>query len=75
MSPFPVVNPETQHGKPVVSGTRVPIAVVVGSLARGMSYDQISSDYGVTLEQIQQCLGYAASLVEAETLLPMSQTG
>jgi uncharacterized protein (DUF433 family) len=75
MTPIPKMQPDIQHGKPVIPGTRIPVAVVVGSLARGMTYDEVMQDYGVTLDQIRQCLNYATHLVEDEAVMPLSQAG
>ena len=33
-----VIDPKICHGKPVIRGTRTPVAIVVGSLAGGMSF-------------------------------------
>ncbi len=38
-----VIDPEICHGKPVVRGTRTPVAIVVGSLAGGMSFERDSA--------------------------------
>ncbi|MFM7442067.1 MAG: DUF433 domain-containing protein [Snowella sp.] len=46
------IDNEIQHGKPILTGTRIPIAIVIGSLAGGMSYEEVMEEYGVTQEQI-----------------------
>ena len=61
-----VVDPAVVHGQPVVRSTRVPVAVVVGSLAGGMSYDEVETEYGITRRDILACLDYAARSVTAE---------
>lgn len=38
------VNPNICHGKPCIKGTRVPVFVVLESLAAGMSYQEINED-------------------------------
>ncbi|HEY7833304.1 MAG TPA: DUF433 domain-containing protein [Ktedonobacterales bacterium] len=60
------VDPQVVHGKPVIAGTRVLVAVVVGTLAAGDSLETVCAEYGLTLEQIQAALGYAASRVADE---------
>jgi hypothetical protein len=40
-----VVDPAIHHGKPVVHGTRIPVTIVVGSLAGGMTFDDIQREY------------------------------
>jgi uncharacterized protein (DUF433 family) len=47
-----VIDPAICHGKPVVRGTRVPVAIVVGSLAAGMSFDEVQREYDLTAEDI-----------------------
>ncbi len=47
-----VIDPKVQHGKPVIRGTRVPVARIVGGLAGGMSLKKVQEDYGVTAEDV-----------------------
>jgi uncharacterized protein (DUF433 family) len=35
-----VIDPKICHGKPVIKGTRMPLALVVGSLAGGMTFER-----------------------------------
>ena len=67
------IDPRICHGKPVIQGTRVPVSIVTGSLAGGMSFDQVSREYGVSLEDIRAALRFATRLVEEEQhhLLPV----
>ncbi len=62
-----VIDPEIQHGKPVIRGTRVPVTRIVGGLAGGMTEAEIMREYDVTAEDIRAALAYAAQLVETET--------
>ena len=61
-----VIDPRIQHGKPVIRGTRVPVAAVVGGLAGGMSFDDVRNDYGITDEDVRAALRFAAELIEQE---------
>ena len=36
-----VIDPEIQHGKPVIRGTRVPVTRIVGGLAGSMTKEEI----------------------------------
>lgn len=36
-----VIDENIRHGKPVIKGTRVPIDIILGSLAGGMAYARI----------------------------------
>jgi uncharacterized protein (DUF433 family) len=46
------IDPAVQHGKPVIRGTRVPVARILGSLAGGMTNEQIIEEYRVTADDI-----------------------
>jgi uncharacterized protein (DUF433 family) len=39
-----VLDPMICHGKPVIRGTRVPVTIVVGSLAGGMTFDEVQRE-------------------------------
>jgi uncharacterized protein (DUF433 family) len=68
-----VVDPTVVHGQPVVRGTRVPVAIVVGSLAGGMTYEEVATEYGLTQEDILACLNYAARSVTEERVFPLER--
>ncbi|RLI83526.1 hypothetical protein DRP04_01110, partial [Archaeoglobales archaeon] len=36
-----VIDSKIRHGKPVIRGTRVPVDVILGSLAGGMSVEEV----------------------------------
>lgn len=59
-----VVDPEIQGGRPVIKGTRVPVARIVGALSAGAGFDEIEEDYGVGSEDIRAALAYAAKTLE-----------
>lgn len=61
-----VIDPEIQHGKPVIRGTRVPITRIVGGLAGGMTIEEIIKEYDLTEEAIRAALTYANELLEKE---------
>lgn len=65
-----VIDPETQHGKPVIRGTRVPVARIVGGLAGGMTKEELIREYEASEEDIRAALTYAAELIEAEEFHP-----
>jgi len=65
------IDPAVQHGKPVISGTRVPVARILGSLAGGMSREEIVDEYRVTLEDIAAALEFATELVDDEQFHPL----
>ncbi|MEN9216489.1 MAG: DUF433 domain-containing protein [Gloeomargarita sp. HHBFW_bins_162] len=61
-----VVDTQIQHGQPVIKGTRLPVAVVIGSLAGGMSYEEVMQEYGITHQQILDALAYFGELLTME---------
>ena len=66
-----VIDPKIQHGKPIVRGTRVPVARIVGGLAGGMSFEEIQEQYDVTLDDIRAALQFANQLVEQLEFHPL----
>lgn len=59
---------EVAFGKPVIAGTRVPVALVLGQLAEGIPEAEILAEYDLTHEQIQAALRYAAWLANQEAV-------
>lgn len=61
------IDPAVCHGKPCIKGTRIPVFVILDSLAAGMTYDEIRAEYPpVTNEDIRECISYAAILAQEE---------
>lgn len=65
------IDPKLQHGKPVIRGTRVPVARILGGLAGGMTFDEICREYDVSAADIRAAIKYAEELVEQETHHPL----
>jgi len=67
-----VVAPGLHHGDPCVKGTRIPVTIIIGSLADGMTIADIIRSYPqLTPEDIQAALAYAAEAVRHEVLAPL----
>jgi uncharacterized protein (DUF433 family) len=66
-----LIDPKVCHGKPVIRGTRTPVAIVVGSLAGGMNFDEVQREYDITVEDIRAALKFAGELVEQEEHHPL----
>jgi len=66
-----VIDPNICHGKPVIRGTRTPVAIVVGSLAGGMSFEEVQREYDLTMEDIRAALKFASELVDQEQHHPL----
>lgn len=61
LTEFIEINADVHFGKPCLKGTRISVYDVLGWLASGMAYDQISDDYPeISRPQILACLAYAA---------------
>jgi len=60
------LDPKILGGKPVLKGTRVPVQVLVGSLAGGMGVEEVCDQYRVTPEQVHAALAYAAETLADE---------
>ena len=59
-----IVDPDIQAGRPVIKGTRVPVARIVGALSAGASFDELKEDYGLQDEDIRAALAYATKTIE-----------
>lgn len=64
-----VVDSAILHGRPVIAGTRVPVHVIVGGMAGGMSEAGLCNEYGVTPEDVRAALAYAADAVADEAVV------
>ena len=66
------VDPDLHHGDPCITGTRIPVATIVGSLADGMTSEEILEAYPqLTRADIQAALAYAADVMRQELLFPL----
>jgi len=63
-----VIDPKVRHGKPVIKDTRVSVDVILGSLAGGMSVEEVAEEYGITRDDVLAAIEYAAKLVSTEEI-------
>ena len=68
IAPRIVIDPNVRHGKPVIEGTRVPVDVVIGKLAGGMTTAEVADEYGLTPADVQAALAYAAQVLASEEI-------
>ncbi len=61
-----IIDPEIQHRKPVIRGTRVPVTRIVGGFAGGMTKEEIMREYEVTEGDIEAALNYTDELIESK---------
>ncbi|MGC2029282.1 MAG: DUF433 domain-containing protein [Steroidobacteraceae bacterium] len=66
-----VIDPAICDGKPVIRGTRLSVTVVVGSLAGGMTFEDVQHEYDVTADDIRAALRYVGELAEQESFHPL----
>jgi uncharacterized protein (DUF433 family) len=65
------IDPKVMLGKPIIRGTRIPVELVLRKLAEGATEADLLDAYpGLTREDIQAAIGYAAdTLANEETLI------
>jgi uncharacterized protein (DUF433 family) len=67
------IDPELHHGDPCIKGTRIPVTTIIGSLADGMTAEEVIETYPqLTETQIQAALAYAADIMRQDLLLPLA---
>lgn len=66
-----IINPAIAHGRPVIRGTRMPVSQVVGSLAGGMSFDDVQREYDLSADDIRAALKFVAELADQQTFHPL----
>ena len=62
------IDPAIRHGKPIIKGTRVPVEIVLGSLAGGMQIEEIAKEYDLEREDVLAALAYAARMIAGEEI-------
>ena len=67
-----VIDPRICHGKPVIRGTRMPVSLIVGSLAGGMEFEEVAREYDLTPTQIRAALKFAGELVDQQEHHPLA---
>ncbi len=64
------VNPMVAFGKPVVTGTRIPVYMVLELIEAGHTPQQISTEFYPTLtkDDVRACIRYATELTKNEEI-------
>jgi uncharacterized protein (DUF433 family) len=66
-----VLDPQILLGKPVIAGTRLSVAFIIGLLAEGWSEAEVLANYPVlTHDDILACLAYARDALNSEKVFP-----
>jgi uncharacterized protein (DUF433 family) len=66
--PGVISDPEILGGEAVIKGTRVPVSLILGHLAGGMSIEELIYEYDLTVEDVRAALGYAAKRIAEEVI-------
>lgn len=67
-----LLDPAIHHGDPCVRGTRVPVSVIVGSIADGDTLADVLAAYpSLTEEDVRAALRFAAEAVTRADFLPL----
>jgi uncharacterized protein (DUF433 family) len=66
-----VIDPSICHGKPVIQGSRVPVTIVVGSLAGGMTFEEVQREYDLSVDDIRAALKFVGEIAEQESSHPL----
>jgi uncharacterized protein (DUF433 family) len=67
-------NPSVCGGEVCAAGTRIPVTVILDSLAEGSSKEEILRSYpSLKPAHIEAALSYAAELAHEERLVPIRQ--
>ncbi len=67
-----VIDPDLHHGEACIRGTRIPVTMIIGSLADGMTNSEIRHDYPQLKEEdIQAALAYAAVTLHTDVIAPL----
>jgi uncharacterized protein (DUF433 family) len=63
-----IIDPSIRSGRPVIRGTRVPVDIVVGRVAAGMSVQAVADEYEITEKDVYNALRYAAQRLTEEQI-------
>ena len=68
IAPRIALDDKVRFGKPVIKGTRVPVDLILGKLAGGMTYEEVMAEYDLAKEDILAALRYASKQLENEEI-------
>lgn len=71
-----ISDPQIMLGKPVITGTRITVELILEKLAAGESIEQILEAHPkLTREMIQAALSFAAEALRADVVYPVAEAG
>jgi uncharacterized protein (DUF433 family) len=69
-----VSDPNVMMGKPVISGTRITVELILEKLAAGETIEQILDAHPrLTREAVQAALAFAAEALRADVVYPIAE--
>jgi len=70
-----ISNPKIMMGKPVVSGTRITVELILEQLSTGASFESLLQSYPrLTREGIQAALNFAREALRADVIYPVVES-
>jgi uncharacterized protein (DUF433 family) len=64
---------DLHHGDPCIKGTRIPVRILIGSLADGMPASEVLRSYPQLSEKdLLAALAYAADILSHELVTPLA---
>jgi len=59
------IDPEIQHGKPCIRGTRIPVYIILEMLEHGLTINEILEEYPhIKEDDVKACIAFAKRFVE-----------
>jgi uncharacterized protein (DUF433 family) len=71
IAPHINVDPAICGGTPVITGTRIPVSIVISALASDMTEAEVMAEYVLSQAQIKAALAYAADMVKHVEVFPI----
>ncbi|OGG17677.1 hypothetical protein A2721_03165 [Candidatus Gottesmanbacteria bacterium RIFCSPHIGHO2_01_FULL_47_48] len=71
-----VSNPKILRGKPIISGTRISVELIMDLLSANLTTDQIIKEYPhLTKESVLAAINFAKNAVQKEEIHPIVKKG
>jgi len=70
------IDPKVMVGKPIIRGTRIPVALILRMLGQGIPIEEILREYPrLERADIEAAITYAAHVVDHEEVFPLPMQG
>ena len=66
-------NPNVMMGKPVIKGTRVTVEVILRWLGKGVTVEELMTEYKLSREDVLAAQAFAADYLRDESILPAAE--